>query len=229
MTDLESSNNLIQRYQAVHSEVDALAQQQKREVTLLAVSKKHCAENIEAVYHQGQNCFAENYVQEGVDKVNGLAHLNIDWHFIGPIQSNKTRLVAEHFSWVHTIDRDKIAQRLNDQRPDHLTPLNVLIQVNISDQDSKSGVSLDDVEALAHCISQLPKLCLRGLMCIPAPQDEIQLKNEFAAMHNAYKTLQTQYTNVDTLSMGMSGDLKLAITCGSNMVRIGTAIFGQRN
>lgn len=228
MTDLESSHNLIQRYQGVKAEVEALAKQHDQAVALLAVSKKHPSESIAAIYQQGQRCFGENYVQEGVDKVNALKELDIQWHFIGPIQSNKTRLVSEHFSWVHTIDRDKIAQRLNDQRPAHLPALNVLIQVNISDQDSKSGISLNDVPALAEMINQQPNLTLRGLMCIPAPQDEAQLKNEFTAMHQAYEKLKQQYAQVDTLSMGMSGDLELAIACGSNMVRVGTAIFGQR-
>lgn len=228
MTDLESSDNLIQRFQGVRSEVDALAKQQHQAVSLLAVSKKHPAHSIETLYNQGQNCFAENYVQEGVDKVNKLRHLQIEWHFIGPIQSNKTRLVAESFSWVHTIDRDKIAQRLNDQRPENLAPLNVLIQVNISDQDSKSGIHLGELASLADFIQQQPKLKLRGLMCIPAPLNDTELKQEFLAMHKAYEDLKAKYDTVDTLSMGMSGDLELAIACGSNMVRIGTAIFGQR-
>ena len=229
MTDLESSHNLVQRYQDVHNEVSSLAQQFQHPVTLLAVSKKHPASAIEHIHQQGQICFAENYVQEGVDKINALQGLNIEWHFIGPIQSNKTRLVAEHFTWVHTVDREKIAQRLNDQRPDHCTPLNVLIQVNISQQDSKSGIALQGVASLAKMIASQSKLCLRGLMCIPAPLETSQLKNEFMAMHQAYIELQTQFDSVDTLSMGMSSDCALAIECGSNMVRIGTAIFGQRN
>ncbi|NVK39244.1 MAG: YggS family pyridoxal phosphate-dependent enzyme [Gammaproteobacteria bacterium] len=228
MTDLESSDNLIQRYLGVQQEVNTLAQAHNRQVKLLAVSKKHTCKSIEAVFAQGQRAFGENYVQEGTDKVNALSHLDIEWHFIGPIQSNKSRSVAEHFAWVHTIDREKIAQRLNDQRPESLPPLNVLIQVNISDQDSKSGVDLTQVDALANTIAQLPHLSLRGLMCIPAPQDDAQLKKEFLAMHQAYKNLQASHPSVDTLSMGMSGDLSLAIECGSNLVRIGTAIFGQR-
>jgi len=155
--------------------------------------------------------------------------LDIEWHFIGPIQSNKTRQVAEHFHWVHTIDREKIAKRLNDQRPSTLPKLNVLIQVNISAQESKSGISLEEIPALAQAINALPNLELKGLMCIPAPLDAEQLKQEFNAMHEAYQSLQQTYPQVDTLSMGMSADLELAIECGSNMVRIGTAIFGQRN
>lgn len=229
MTDLESSDNLIQRYQGVQQEVNALAQAHGSQVTLLAVSKKHSIESIETIYRQGQRAFGENYVQEGTDKARALTHLDIEWHFIGPIQSNKSRAVAEHFHWVHTIDRGKIAQRLHDQRPAHLPPLNVLIQVNISDQDSKSGIELSQVAELANAIAQLPHLKLRGLMCIPAPQDEAQLKTEFLAMKQAFKTLQATYASVDTLSMGMSGDLSLAIECGSNLVRIGTAIFGQRS
>jgi pyridoxal phosphate enzyme (YggS family) len=229
MTDLESSNNLIQRFQGVRSEVEHLAKQYKHAVTLLAVSKKHTAEAIAQIHQQGQTCFAENYVQEGVDKVQALQDLNIQWHFIGPIQSNKTRPVAEHFDWVHTVDRDKIAQRLNDQRPENLTPLNVLIQVNISAQESKSGIALINIETLARFISDQPRLTLRGLMCIPAPLDHEQLKSEFTAMYDAFTQLQTQFPSVDTLSMGMSADCALAIECGSNMVRIGTAIFGQRD
>lgn len=229
MTDLESSNNLVQRYQAVHSEVNTLAKQHSQAVTLLAVSKKHSAQAITEIHQQGQHCFAENYVQEGVDKVSALEHLDIEWHFIGPIQSNKTRPVAEHFDWVHTVDRDKIVQRLNDQRPDDLAPLNVLIQVNISAQESKSGIAINDIATLAQHIASQPKLTLRGLMCIPAPLDDAQLKTEFNAMHDAFNQLKAQYETVDTLSMGMSGDCALAIECGSTMVRIGTAIFGQRD
>jgi pyridoxal phosphate enzyme (YggS family) len=137
--------------------------------------------------------------------------------------------VAEHFDWVHTVDRDKIVQRLNDQRPDDLAPLNVLIQVNISAQESKSGIAINDIATLAQHIASQPKLMLRGLMCIPAPLDDAQLKTEFNAMHDAFNQLKAQYETVDTLSMGMSGDCALAIECGSTMVRIGTAIFGQRD
>lgn len=229
MTDLESSNNLIQRYQAVLTEVEGFAREFQHPVTLLAVSKKHSIESIQQVHELGQTCFGENYVQEGVEKVQALQDLNIQWHFIGPIQSNKTRLVAEHFDWVHTVDRSKIAQRLNDQRPSGLAPINVLIQVNISAQKSKSGVTLKEVPALAEYVSSQPNLSLRGLMCIPAPLDDKQLRAEFNAMRTAFENLKTQFDSVDTLSMGMSGDCALAIECGSNMVRIGTAIFGQRN
>lgn len=236
MIDLESYDILTSNYQTVRSQINEACQASKRlvqDVTLLAVSKKHIGAAIEHIHGLGQSSFGENYVQEGVDKVNALNNLDIDWHFIGPLQSNKTRVVAENFNWLHTLDREKIALRLNDQRPENLAPLNVLIQVNISDQDSKSGVSLNDVDALAQCIAELPHLELRGLMCIPAPQETAQLKQEFLAMQAKFLQLQNQYkdqkhTKIDTLSMGMSGDLDLAIECGSTMVRIGTAIFGQR-
>lgn len=229
MTDLQSNNKLIQRYQAVTNEVNTLCNRFQTQVTLLAVSKKHTIESIEQIFQQGQRSFGENYVQEGVEKVQALNHLDIDWHFIGPIQSNKSRQVAEHFAWVHTIDREKIAQRLNDQRPSSMDKLNVLIQVNISKQDSKSGIAISDINQLATAITHMPNLTLRGLMCIPAPLDDDQLKQEFTAMHQAYLDLQKQYPTIDTLSMGMSQDLAIAIECGSNLVRIGTAIFGQRS
>lgn len=236
MIDLESSDILTSNYQTVRSQISEACQASERlpeDITLLAVSKKHTGAAIEHIHSLGQGCFGENYVQEGVDKIHGLNTLNIDWHFIGPLQSNKTRVVAENFNWLHTLDREKIAQRLNDQRPENLAPLNVLIQVNISDQESKSGISLNEVDTLAQCIAKLPHLTLRGLMCIPAPQETAQLKQEFLAMQAKFLQLQNQYKDqshakIDTLSMGMSGDLDLAIECGSTMVRIGTAIFGQR-
>jgi len=229
MTDLESSNNLIERYQAVHRDVTTLAKQFEHSVSLLAVSKKHSIKSIETVYRQGQKSFGENYVQEGVDKVTALSELDIDWHFIGPIQSNKTRLVAEHFHWVHTVDREKTAQRLNDQRPSELPALNVLIQINISEQDSKSGISLSELPTLSQFVASQPHLKLRGLMCIPAPSDAEKLRDDFNRMAEAFNRLKSQYSSVDTLSMGMSGDLDLAIESGSNLVRIGTAIFGERH
>jgi len=229
MTDLQSHHNLLERYQAVKNQVQELADNHGHRVQLLAVSKRHSTESIEQLHKAGQKAFGENYVQEGVEKAQALSHLEIEWHFIGPIQSNKSRQVAEHFHWVHTIDREKIAKRLNDQRPEHLNNLNVLIQVNISEQDSKSGIHLSEVNTLAEAISQLPNLTLRGLMCIPAPLDDTQLEHEFTAMRKTYEELKQNHPSVDTLSMGMSQDLELAIKCGSNMVRIGTAIFGARH
>lgn len=236
MIDLESSAVLTSNYQAVVKQITAACQASHRavqDVTLLAVSKKHSSSAIQSVYDLGHTSFGENYVQEGVDKVETLQDNSIDWHFIGPLQSNKSRLVAQHFNWLHTLDKEKLANRLNEQRPNELEPLNVLIQVNISAQDSKSGISLDEVNALASCIVKLPNLKLRGLMCIPAPQDDKQLRTEFLAMQNKFLQMQKQYNDqstvqIDTLSMGMSSDLSLAIECGSTLVRIGTAIFGKR-
>jgi len=228
MTDLETKNNLNQCLSGVKQQIANACAQSQKPVQLLAVSKKHPAHKIRQLFELGHSRFGENYVQEGVEKVQELKHLDIDWHFIGPIQSNKSRLVAEHFHWVHTIDTLKIARRLNDQRPVDMAPLNVLIQVNISRQESKSGITVNEISELAANISKMDNLCLRGLMCIPAPQDDNSLKVEFLAMHSQFESLKKQYPQVDTLSMGMSGDLTLAIECGSTMVRVGSAIFGQR-
>ena len=203
-------------------------------VQLLAVSKTKPVEAILEAYQAGQTAFGENYVQEGVSKVQHFAEHypdnRIEWHFIGPIQSNKSRLVAEHFDWVHTIDRAKIAQRLNDQRPSELKPLQVLIQVNTSGEASKSGVTEAEVFELAELISRLPNLTLRGLMSIPAnvSDHESQL-HEFQKLATLKQTLEAQFPEIDTLSMGMSGDMTAAIEAGSTMVRIGTAIFGARD
>ncbi|MCU8562045.1 YggS family pyridoxal phosphate-dependent enzyme [Vibrio vulnificus] len=203
-------------------------------VQLLAVSKTKPVEAILEAYHAGQRAFGENYVQEGVEKVRFFAEQHpeksIEWHFIGPIQSNKSRLVAEHFAWVHTIDRDKIAQRLNDQRPAELPPLQVLIQVNTSGEASKSGVSGEEIFALAELISRLPNLTLRGLMSIPENVDDhaAQLA-AFQPLAALQQRLAQRYPSVDSLSMGMSGDMDAAIESGSTMVRIGTAIFGHRD
>lgn len=228
--DLATSEALRSRFEQVQQQIsDACTQYQRQAVQLLAVSKRHSIEAIRAVHELGQQSFGENYVQEGVDKITALCDLGIEWHFIGPLQSNKTKDVAEHFDWMHTLERDKIAKRLNEQRPAHLPPLNVLIQINISQQDSKSGIKLDDLPALAEQISQYDNLSLRGLMCIPAPQGEDALREEFHAMQQAFQTLKQQYSTVDTLSMGMSGDMELAIEQGSTMVRVGSAIFGPRD
>lgn len=233
MTDLATR---IEHVKAQMLEAETAAGRRGK-VKLLAVSKTRPDADIEAAYKLGLRAFGENYVQEGVDKTINLSEQgplkDIEWHFIGPIQSNKSRLVSEHFHWVHTIDRLKIAQRLDEQRPPQLEPLNVLIQVNISEQESKSGVSLQEVEQLAAEISDMPNLKLRGLMCIPAPaetdQDSQRLTNEFNAMSNMLTQLGETYPSADTLSMGMSGDLEQAIQSGSTMVRIGTAIFGPRD
>ncbi|MBE8166744.1 MAG: YggS family pyridoxal phosphate-dependent enzyme [Shewanella sp.] len=201
-------------------------------VNLLAVSKTKPNADIICAYHSGQRDFGENYVQEAVQKVQSLPseYQDIVWHFIGPLQSNKTADVATHFDWVHTIERDKIARRLNNQRPDLLVPLNVCIQINISREESKSGVMLDEVDALAELINTLPRLTLRGIMAIPSSvKDENKLSAEFESMQTTFKKLQTRYPNIDTLSLGMSNDLDIAIKHGSTMVRIGSAIFGSRS
>ncbi len=228
MTDLESKNNLAACLLSVTEQIKQAQSGLHPVAKLLAVSKKHPAEKIQQLFELGQRSFGENYVQEGVEKVQTLNNQEIDWHFIGPIQSNKSRLVSEHFHWVHTIDSLKIARRLNEQRPQNMPTLNVLIQVNISQQDSKSGIKVEDISDLASAISGMENLTLRGLMCIPAPLDEQQLKAEFSTMQQQYIHLQKSYPQVDTLSMGMSGDMALAIECGSTMVRVGSAIFGQR-
>jgi pyridoxal phosphate enzyme (YggS family) len=231
MIDLETYDKLTSRFLSVKQDILKACvdtDQNQANVSLLAVSKKHTIDAIKHIYSLGQTAFGENYVQEGIDKIQALSELNINWHFIGPIQSNKSKAVAEYFDWVHTVDREKIASRLNQQRPGDKSPLNVLIQVNISQQDSKSGVNLNEVVTLAKSISQMPNLCLRGLMCIPAEQETGSLKKEFQQMQHAFKQLKGEYPNIDTLSMGMSGDLTAAIECGSTLVRIGTAIFGQR-
>ncbi|RZT41171.1 YggS family pyridoxal phosphate-dependent enzyme [Cupriavidus agavae] len=220
--------------QAVESDIAAAAQQAGRtasDVALLAVSKTVPPATIREAYAAGQRAFGENYVQEGVEKIAALADLrgDIGWHFIGPLQSNKTRVVAEQFDWVHAIDRLKIAERLSAQRPAGLAPLQVCIQVNISDEASKSGVAPAEVPALAQAIAVLPNLRLRGLMAIPAPADDPDAQRRpFAALRSLLDQLRQSGLNVDTLSMGMSADMDAAIAEGATLVRIGTAIFGAR-
>jgi len=198
-------------------------------VKLLAVSKTKPVSDIMLAYEMGQRSFGENYVQEGVEKIQFLqAFSDIDWHFIGPLQSNKTKLVAENFDWVQTIDRLKIAKRLDAQRSPH-KKLNILIQVNINAEQSKSGVPPNEVAQLAEQIAQLPNLTLRGLMTIPAAQQSAQdLQQTFDMMNKLFTELSILHTQIDTLSMGMSNDMQSAIAGGSTMVRIGTAIFGSR-
>lgn len=207
------------------------AEYQRENVRLLAVSKTKPVQAIEEAIRAGQYAFGENYVQEGVEKIAYFSgNKSLEWHFIGPLQSNKSRLVAEHFDWIQTVDRFKIAERLNDQRPEHLPPLNVLIQINISDESSKSGIQPEEMFSLAEKISQFPRLKLRGLMAIPKPESEPeQQKIALRKMKDLFNRLQQQFESVDTLSMGMSDDMASAIECGSTMVRIGTAIFGERN
>ena len=196
-------------------------------VQLLAVSKTWGPEAVRQAHAAGQTAFGENYIQEAVDKITALCDLPLVWHCIGPIQSNKTRLVAEHFDWVHSIDRLKIAQRLSEQRPEHLQPLQVCIQVNVDGGDTKSGVSPQELPALAQAV--LPRLRLRGLMTIPEPAETPeQMRAVHAQAQALLESLRQQGLPLDTLSMGMSADMTEAIAEGSTMVRVGTAIFGRR-
>ncbi|HEX6295792.1 MAG TPA: YggS family pyridoxal phosphate-dependent enzyme [Burkholderiales bacterium] len=193
-----------------------------RGVTLLAVSKGQSVERIQEAVAAGQKAFGENYVQEALAKMQALPGL--EWHLIGPLQSNKTRAAAEHFAWVQTIDREKIARRLSEQRPKGLPPLNVLIQVNVSAESSKSGVAPEGALALAEAVGQMPRLRLRGLMAIPEPG---ALRERYRTVKSLFDQLREKYA-FDTLSMGMSDDMDLAIAEGATMVRVGTAIFGAR-
>ena len=196
---------------------------------LLAVSKTWPAERVRDAAAAGQQAFGENYVQEGVVKVEALAGLGLEWHFIGPLQKNKTRLVANSFAWVHSIDRLKIAERLSEQRDVHLPPLEVCIQVNVSGEESKSGVAPDDLPDLARAVAALPRLRLRGLMAIPEPTSDVALQRaRFACLRQLRDQLNAGGLQLDTLSMGMSDDLEAAIAEGATMVRVGTAIFGSR-
>lgn len=199
-------------------------------VRLIAVSKTQPAAAVAQAYACGQRDFGENYLQEALEKQAALTDLpDIVWHFIGPIQSNKTRPIAENFTWIHSIDREKVAQRLNDQRPANLPPLQVCVQVNIDDESTKSGLNLNELPALAKAISKMPHLQLRGLMAIPAASNNAEQQHQaFRKLHNALSELQAQGYAVDSLSMGMSGDLEAAIAEGSTMVRVGTDIFGAR-
>ncbi|MEH6465676.1 MAG: YggS family pyridoxal phosphate-dependent enzyme [Shewanella psychromarinicola] len=228
---------IADRISIAQSRINQAAQNCSRspdEINLLAVSKTKPISDIIAAYQAGQRLFGENYVQEGETKINALQadYPDIEWHFIGPLQSNKTKIVAEHFDWMHTLSRGKIAQRLHEQRPSDKSPLNVCIQVNISQEESKSGINsadFADVATLALTIASLPHLKLRGLMAIPTATDDVQLQQqEFSQLKQLFEQLKQQYPSVDTLSMGMSGDMDIAIANGSTMVRIGSAIFGQR-
>ncbi len=221
--------NKLQRVRQRIEAACAQAQRPVTDVTLLAVSKTFGPEAVREAHEAGQNAFGENYIQEAVEKIALLRELPLQWHCIGPLQSNKTRLVAAHFDWVHTIDRLKIAQRLSEQRPPELPPLQVCIQVNIDGGPTKAGVAPKEVQALAQEIAQLPRLKLRGLMTIPEPVADFAGQR---ALHMRTRALFDQLNEaglqLDTLSMGMTADLEAAIAAGSTMVRIGTAIFGGR-
>jgi len=216
------------------------AKREPEDIQLLAVSKTFPAIAVEEAMHAGQTAFGENYVQEGVEKIQQLSKLRpwLEWHFIGPLQSNKTRDVAEYFDWVHSIDRLKIAERLSSQRGEfsNLGPLQVCVQINVSEEDSKSGISLEEVDALCNAIAKLPNLVLRGLMAIPAPSDDVSQQHQsFTAVRDCFVGIKAKHSNdlgydfFDTLSMGMSDDMEAAIAEGSTMVRVGSAIFGKRD
>ena len=218
--------------QAVKDRIAGAARAAGREpvaVTLLAVSKTHAPALIEQAFGAGQRAFGENYVQEALDKMGALARLPIEWHLVGPLQSNKTRAAAERFQWVHTLDREKIARRLSEQRPEAMPPLDVLVQVNASGEASKSGVVPREAAALAKAVAALPRLRLRGLMTVPEPTDDERLQRaRFREVRELYESLRREGLALDTLSMGMTADMEAAIAEGSTMVRIGTAIFGER-
>lgn len=219
-------NNVINQIRQAELESNL----EKDHVQLLAVSKTWSASHLRQLAELGQVDFGENYLQEALTKIEQLRELNLTWHFIGPIQSNKTRPIAEHFDWVQSVDRKKIAQRLNDQRPDSLGKLNVCIQLNIDNEVSKSGISPEELFSLADDIAALPKLILRGIMIIPAKQADVD--DQYASFQHArqlFNQLSARHPNIDTLSMGMSADMSAAIAEGSTLVRIGSALFGQRS
>jgi pyridoxal phosphate enzyme (YggS family) len=226
-----------QNLQAVHARIGLAAHTVSRdphEITLLAVSKTFGPDAVIQAAQAGQNAFGENYLQEALDKKAAVhaaqPDLLLEWHFIGPIQSNKTRLIAENFDWVHSIEREKIAQRLSEQRPAHMPPLNVCLQINISGESSKSGVALDQAAPLAHAVARMPHLTLRGLMAIPEPAQEFEAQRApLRRLRALFDQLRAQGLELDTLSMGMSADMEAAIAEGATIVRVGNAIFGQRD
>ncbi|HSD43000.1 MAG TPA: YggS family pyridoxal phosphate-dependent enzyme [Burkholderiales bacterium] len=226
-------DTIEKRLQAVKSRIAtacAAAGRDPRDIVLVAVSKTFPPADVRAARAAGQRDFGENQVQEAVAKIGALAGLDLVWHFIGPVQSNKTRPVAEHFAWVHSVDRLKIAERLSAQRPDGVSPLQVCIQVNVSGEATKSGVGPEMALALAHAVAALPRLRLRGLMAIPEPTDDVALqRRRFLALRELKDRVVADGLALDTLSMGMSDDLEAAIAAGATMVRVGSAIFGARS
>ncbi len=224
---------ILSNLQATREAIAEAAKAARRDVAdvrLLAVSKTFPAESVRAAYQGGQAAFGENYLQEALEKIAALRDLPLEWHFIGPIQSNKTRAIAENFAWVHSVDRLKVAERLSAQRPPQLPPLNVCLQVNVSGEESKSGVAPEEAMALAQQVAQLPHLRLRGLMAIPAPVDDAAAQRApFAQLRALLEKLKLQGLMLDTLSMGMSHDYAAAILEGATIVRIGSAIFGSRD
>ncbi|WP_298774801.1 YggS family pyridoxal phosphate-dependent enzyme [uncultured Shewanella sp.] len=228
---MTSIQNKLKHSQKRIAQAAKNASREPQEINLLAVSKTKPISDIVEAYQEGQRLFGENYVQEAEIKIRALkeTYADIEWHFIGPLQSNKTKTVSQLFHWVHTLDREKIATRLSEQRPDTLPPLNVCIQVNIGKEITKSGVQCNEIITLAKHISTLPNIQLRGLMAIPSANvDEQKARLELAQLHSSFIALKQLYPQIDTLSVGMSQDLELAIEYGSTLVRIGSAIFGAR-
>ena len=225
---------IVQNIQEVHRRIAlacAAAHRPVQSVTLVAVGKTFPADSVRSAFDAGERCFGENYVQEGLAKIAALADLReqVQWHLIGPLQANKTRAVAEAFDWVHTIDRLKIAERLSEQRPPHLPPLQLCLQVNISGEASKSGLAVDEVPGVAHAVAALPHIRLRGLMAIPEPAADLAAQRvPHRHLRELQSALQRDGLDVDTLSMGMTADLEAAIAEGATLVRVGTAIFGAR-
>ena len=225
--------SIADNLQAVRGRISSAARAAGRDpaaVSLLAVSKTHAPALIREAHAAGQRAFGENYVQEAEAKMASLADLPLEWHLVGPLQSNKTRIAAERFQWVHTIDREKVARRLSEQRPGGMPPLEVLVQVNVSGEDSKSGIAPQAAGALAHTVAKLPRLRLRGLMAVPEPTPDASVQRaRFRELRALFESLRREGLDLDTLSMGMSDDMEAAIAEGSTMVRIGTAIFGRRS
>ena len=229
MDDQWLSNNITKLLQRVRRSAQK-SQYRNSDILVVAVSKTRSASDIRAAYTCGLIHFGENYIQEALQKISALEDLPLVWHFIGPIQSNKTGSIARHFDWVHSVDREKIARRLSEQRSPHQPPLQVCIQVNISGESSKSGIPVEQLPQLARSVLELPNLKLRGLMTVPAADtDPEQQRKAFGAIREALLTLQKFDPDIDTLSMGMSADMESAILEGATIVRVGTAIFGPRN
>jgi hypothetical protein len=233
---MDGDTTLQQRYEAVRSRIETACRMAARspdQVTLLAVSKTFSAARVLDLADCGQRRFGENYLQEAIAKISECAiqrpDWRLEWHFIGPIQSNKTRPIAEHFDWVHSVDRERVARRLAEQRPTHLPTLQVCIQVNIGAEDTKSGCEPHEASALAHLVAGLPSLRLRGLMAIPRPEtDPAAQQGQFARVRELFEQLQAEGLALDTLSMGMSDDLEAAVAQGATIVRVGSALFGRR-
>ena len=227
---------LREHYEGVLARIHAACDKAHRpagSVRLIAVSKTFAADHVLALAALGQRAFGESYLQEALAKISDCTHerpdLALEWHFVGPIQSNKTRPIAEHFAWVHSIEREKIARRLHEQRPDGMAPLNACVQVNVSGEASKSGCAPGEALALAGAIAAMPRLRLRGVMAIPEPtEDPVRQREQFAAVRAVFDAIRAAGFDVDTLSMGMSGDLEAAIAEGATIVRVGTALFGER-